>query len=200
MIALILDPKYFFKACFSKKKVEQAPTAIEETNPFFKIGDFVQTIADTTPGIHRLDSVSIYGHIAELEVSLPEKSWRYRVESIHEKRNNPWIPKARISWASSTLNANCILPDTRGVKRRLEEEHARNQKLKENYAELKSDLPVLEGEIKRLRRVNTKLKDKNEDLVARSSELASELRESMPSSIFSTTEPKGGTLERSKLE
>ena len=157
----------------------------------FKVGDFVQTIADTTPGIHRLDSVSIYGHIAELEVSLPEKSWRYRVESIHEKRNNPWVPEARIRLASSTLNDNCILPDTRGVKRRLEEERARNQKLKENYAELKSDLPVLEGEIKRLRRVNQKLKDKNEDLVSRSSELASELRESTPSSIFSKTEPTG---------
>ena len=100
--------------------------------------------------------------------------------------------------ASSTLNDNCILPDTRGVKRRLEEERARNQKLKENYAELKSDLPVLEGEIKRLRRVNTKLKDKNEDLVARSSELASELRESMPSSIFSTTEPKGRNAKEIK--
>ena len=111
----------------------------------FEIGDFVQTIADTTPGIYSLYSVSIYGHIAKLEASMPENSWRYRVKSIHEKRNHPWIPEARIRLASSTLNDNCILPDTRGVKRRLSEEHARNKKLKETYAELKSDLPVLEG-------------------------------------------------------
>jgi chromosome segregation ATPase len=77
------------------------------------------------------------------------------------------------------------------LKRRLSEERARNNTLKENYAELKSDLPVLEEEIRRLRRVNQKLKDKNEDLVSRSSELASELRESTPSSIFSKTEPTG---------
>ena len=176
---------------FKKKSVEQAPVAIEETNPLFKIGDFVQTIADTTPGIHSLDSVSIYGRIAELEFSLPEKSWRYRVQSIHDDRNRRWTPEARIRLVSVSVNDNCILSDTRGLKRRLSEERARNNTLKENYAELKSDLPVLEEEIRRLRRVNQKLKDKNEDLVSRSSELASELRESTPSSIFSKTEPTG---------
>jgi hypothetical protein len=174
-----------------KKSVEQAPVAIEETNPLFKIGDFVQKIADTTPGIHSLDSVSIYGRIAELEFSLPEKSWIYRVQSIHDDRNRRWTPEARIRLVSVSVNDNCILSDTRGLKRRLSEERARNNTLKENYAELKSDLPVLEEEIRRLRRVNQKLKDKNEDLVSRSSELASELRESTPSSIFSKTEPTG---------
>ena len=58
---------------------------------------------------------------------------------------------------SVTLNDNRILHDTRGVKRRLSEERARNDTLKENYEELKSDLPVLEEEIRRLRRVNQKL-------------------------------------------
>jgi chromosome segregation ATPase len=192
LIVFMLEPKYFFKAFFFKKKTtEQAPTAIEETNPLFKIGDFVQTIADTTPGIDSRDSVSICGHIVDLQASLSENSWKYYVKSIHDERNRRRTPEARIRLVSVTLNDNCILPDTCGVKRRLEEERARNQKLKENYAELKSDLPVLEGEIKRLRCVNTKLKDKNEDLVARSSELAFELRESTPSSIFSTTEPTG---------
>jgi hypothetical protein len=52
-------------------------------------------------------------------------------------------------------------------------------------------LQPLEEEIRRLRRLDTKLKDMNEDLVARSSELAFELRESTPSSIFSKTEPTG---------
>jgi hypothetical protein len=188
----ILEPKYFFKACFLKKKSgEQAPVAIEETNPLFKIGDFVQTIADTTPGIDSRDSVSIYGCIAELEFSLPENSWRYRVQSIHDDRNRRWTPEARIRLVSVSVNDNCILSDTRGLKRRLSEERARNNTLKENYAELKSDLPVLEEEIRRLRRLNTKLKDKNEDLVDRSSELAFELRESTPSFLFSKTEPTG---------
>ena len=80
--ALILQPKYVFKAFFFKS-AELAPTAIEETNPLFKIGDFVQTIADTMPGIDNRDSVSICGHIVDLQASLSENSWRYYVKSIH---------------------------------------------------------------------------------------------------------------------
>jgi hypothetical protein len=63
--------------------------------------------------------------------------------------------------------------------------------LKRKFSEIKSNIPVFEGEIARLEKEKSKLEIKISELASANSSLALELRESMPSAIFSRAEPEG---------
>ena len=46
----------------------------------FKVGDLVQSIPDTAPGVHPRHSVAITGHILELK---SDGGWFYNISSMH---------------------------------------------------------------------------------------------------------------------
>ena len=63
---LILTPSInYFPRFYSVKQALPAPPALI-TAALFKIGDHVQTIPDTTPGVDSRQSVAFYGVVEEV--------------------------------------------------------------------------------------------------------------------------------------
>ena len=54
---------------------------------FTPIGDLVQSIPDTTPGMHPTHIVAIVGPIIELK---SDSGWFYIISSIHHSQNTLW--------------------------------------------------------------------------------------------------------------
>jgi FtsZ-binding cell division protein ZapB len=106
-------------------------------------------------------------------------------------RSTLWVPEARVRLVSKSINDNCDLVHTRGVKRRLSLEREKNETLNKKYKELELDSEVLEEEIARLGRENSKLKAKTLDVTSRRDALVLELRGTTAESIFSKEVPEG---------
>ena len=149
----------------------------------------MQALADTTPGVGYRHSVTFIGHI--LGIKIAGNSWAYNVSNIHDTKSTLWVPEARVRLVSKSINDNCTLVYTRGVKKRLSVEREKNETLNKKYKELELDSEVLEEEIARLGRENSKLKAKTLDVTSQRDALVSELRGTTAESIFSKEVPEG---------
>ena len=72
----------------------------------FKIGDNVQTIPDTTPGVDSRQSVAFYGVVEEVIV---DAGWIYFMKSVHESRIHMHVPEARVLSTSKSLSDDCMI-------------------------------------------------------------------------------------------
>ena len=72
----------------------------------FKVGDRVQTLPDTTPGIDPRQSVAIYGTVVEVEADI---GWKYLFKSMHSERNKVSVPENRVLAISKLLYDNTML-------------------------------------------------------------------------------------------
>ena len=72
----------------------------------FKIGDHVQTIPDTTPGVESRQSVAFYGVVEE---AIADAGWIYFIKSVHESRIHMWVPEARVFPTSKSLSDGCMI-------------------------------------------------------------------------------------------
>ena len=59
----------------------------------FEVGDLVQSIPDTTPGVHPRHSVAIVGAVTDLKL---EGGWIYNISSMHHSQNTLWVPEHRV--------------------------------------------------------------------------------------------------------
>ena len=71
----------------------------------FKIGDHVQTIPDTTPGVDPRQSVAFCGVVEEV---IAVAGWIYFIKSVHESRIHILVPEARVFSTSKSLSDDCM--------------------------------------------------------------------------------------------
>ena len=157
----------------------------------------MQALADTTPGVGYRHSVTFIGHIVEIKIV--GNSWVYNVSNIHDVRSTLWVPEARVRLVSKSINDNCTLVHTRGVKKRLSVEREKYETLNKKYKELELDSEVLEEEIARLGRENSKLKAKTLDVTSQRDALVLELRGTTAESISQKKCPREGTPKKFKV-
>ena len=92
----------YFPRFYSVKQAFPAPPALI-TAALFKIGDNVQTIPDTTPGVDSRLSVSLYGVVEEV---IADAGWMYFIISVRESLIHMLVPEARfLSTSRSYLMA-----------------------------------------------------------------------------------------------
>ena len=94
-----------FPRFYSVKQALPVPPGLI-TAPLFKIGDNVQTIPDTTPGVDPRQSVAFYGVVEEV---IADAGWIYFVKSVHESRIHMHVPEARVLSTSKSLSDGCMI-------------------------------------------------------------------------------------------
>jgi hypothetical protein len=114
--------------------------------PLFAAGDLVQSIPDTTPGVHLSHSVAIVGSVTELKIA---EGWLYHIKASNDGRNNIWVPECRLRPISKSIFDDCYIERRAGLQEQLTDERERAQKWKRLYTEVNSEVPVLEGELSR---------------------------------------------------
>ena len=123
----------------------------------FKVGDLVQSIPDTAPGVHPRHSVSVVGTIAELKI---EGVWLYHIKALNDERNHIWFPEHRVRPISKSIYDDCYIAPRAGLTGKLTDERDRTKKWKRRFAEVNSEVPVLEGELSRLKKAKRVLEEK----------------------------------------
>ena len=154
----------------------------------FKVGDIVQSIPVAAPGVHPRHSVAITGPIIELK---SDGGWFYNISSMHHSQNTLWVPEHRVRPVSKSIFDDCYIEPRAGIQGQLRDERGRAKKWKRRFAEVNSEFPVLEGELSRLKKVKRVLEEKVDSLTSANACLSLELRETMPSAIFSRCTPLG---------
>ena len=79
------------------------------------VGDLVQTIPDTAPGIYPCRSVAITGHIKELK---SDDVWFYNISYIHHSKNTLWIPEHRVRPISKSIFDDCYVEHSSQMRER----------------------------------------------------------------------------------
>ena len=74
--------------------------------PFFDIGELVESVPDTRPGIHPSQSVPMFGRLEEIKDPVGDGGFRYRISSIHHKQNMIWVEEYQIQRVSSSVFGN----------------------------------------------------------------------------------------------
>ena len=143
----------------------------------FEVGDLVQSIPDTTPGVHPRHSVAIVGAVTELKL---DGGWIYNISSMHHSQNTLWVPEHRVRPVSKSIFDDCYIEPRAGIQGQLRDERGRAKKWKRRFAEVNSEFPVLEGELSRLKKVKRVLEEKVDSLTSANASLSLELRETMP--------------------
>ena len=95
----------YFPRFYSVKQALPAPPALI-TAALFKIGDHVQTIPDTTPGVDSRQSVAFYGVVEEV---IADAGWIYFIKSVHESRIHMHVPEARVLSTSKSLSDDFVI-------------------------------------------------------------------------------------------
>ena len=91
--------------------------------PFFEVGDLVESVPDTRPGIHPSLSVHIFGRLEEIRDPVGDGGFRYRISSIHHKQNMVWVEEYQIQRVSSSVFGKCYMEPRAGQQKRLEKYH-----------------------------------------------------------------------------
>ena len=95
----------YFPRFYSVKQALPEPPALISA-AWFKIGDHVQTITDTTPGVDSRQSVAFYGVVEEV---IADAGWIYFIKSVHESRIHMLVTEARVLSTSKSLSDDCVI-------------------------------------------------------------------------------------------
>ena len=142
--------------------------------------------------------MAVFGTVADLDFN---GGWQYRIKASYDGRNTSWVPEPRIRPISMSIFDNALMQTRAGFQGRFVDERERAVKWKRRFSEVRAGVPILEGEISRLKKAKTTLEAKAASLETSNHSLALELRESMPSAIFSRAKPEGrnATLIRAQV-
>ena len=129
----------YFPRFYSVKQALPAPPALI-TAALFKIGDHVQTIPDTTPGVDSRQSVAFYGVVEEV---IADAGWIYFIKSVHESRIHMHVPEARVLSTSKSLSDDCMI-ETRAfpVQLMLAAQKEKTSALKRKTVQETSVIPI----------------------------------------------------------